>query len=241
MKQTTPAAACIMIVCGGLFGGCTSDADHRSTMKSDHSTNAGDAADPMSTTHTATAVSSTTPDERMLSIFLAKDQDEIKIGRLAQQKATSDSARALADALVTDHSEHLDKVRALVSSTNITPLSSEQVSDLLRVEKGERTPPKDPMAKLQGLSGKEFDRAFGKMMLEGHRELIQNVEKSRGALRDQSVRDLVDETLPVLRKHEQLAEQIVSGGSGGREMGGGGDERLRRVRSAFHRPGRCSP
>lgn len=65
------------------------------------------------------------------------------------------------------------------------------------------------MAELNGLSGSEFDRKFAEVMLKGHRELIQKVEKCRQDVTPE-VGQFLDETLTTLRKHEQTAQRLSS-------------------------------
>lgn len=65
------------------------------------------------------------------------------------------------------------------------------------------------VAELNGLSGSEFDRRFAEVMLKGHRELIQKVEKCRQEVTPE-VGQFLDQTLTTLRKHEQTAQRLTS-------------------------------
>lgn len=49
---------------------------------------------------------STSEEARVLSILRAKDDEEVRIGRIAQRKATSAAARQYGDMLVNEHAAH---------------------------------------------------------------------------------------------------------------------------------------
>lgn len=147
-------------------------------------------------------------DAQILSILMLKDHQEAAIGRLAQQKATSDAAKELADALVRDHTEHAQKVSDAADAAGVTLLSDDEAkAQLDRIKGG--TPAPDALAELRTLSGDEFDRRFGSMMAQGHRELIQMLEAARTQIKNAGVRTLVDDTLPALRMHEEMARDIT--------------------------------
>ncbi len=73
------------------------------------------------------------------------------------------------------------------------------------------TPAADPLAELRGLTGAQFDAAFVRMMHQGHAELIRIVEQAQNEVRDQRVKNLLSNTLPVLRDHENRARAIAPG------------------------------
>jgi putative membrane protein len=150
-------------------------------------------------------------DARVLSILHCKNQEEIELGRLAQQKGTSDEVRKYGEQLVRDHTENDAQVRNTASSAGITLVDTAGVKQILAREKGEKSEmeqskePKDCVAELRALNGEEFDREFAKKMQEGHREMITMLQEARTQVVDPKVRNLVDKTLPAIREHEQHA------------------------------------
>lgn len=151
----------------------------------------------------------TVSDVQVLSIMLMVDNREAEIGRLAQKKAESDAAKRLAGALVEDHTTHAEKVRNLAASENVELLDEQAAQRVLDRLKGGASPGPGPLSELTPLSGAEFDRRFGELMAAGHADLIRILEATRPQLIEPAVRTLVDETIPVLRRHEQLAREIV--------------------------------
>lgn len=135
-------------------------------------------------------------DARVLSFLHAKDQDEVRIGKLAQGKATSVDAKAYADMLVKDHGDHDEQVMAIAKAANITLTAPQSPAG------------DDPATVLGPLSGAEFDRKFGELMTKGHQEAIQTVEAVQSKLTNAEVKLLVEKTLPVLRHHLEMARKL---------------------------------
>lgn len=157
----------------------------------------------------AAAYNNASPDARFLSMLHLKNQKEIEVGRLAQQKATTDEARRLGDMLVNDHTENDRKLMELAQSENIMLLKADQVKAAWAAEKNMRPDQMtDPAAELNSLSGAQFDKQFGTKMHEGHQKLIDKVQSMRGQLQNERVRAFADETLTALRKHEQMAQKV---------------------------------
>jgi putative membrane protein len=153
----------------------------------------------------------TSPDIRILSILHAKNQEEIELGRLAQEKGLSDDVRRFGEDLVSSHSENDRRVLEVATTANATLLEQAEVKEMMRRERGASAEPApDHLAELRALEGEAFDRAFAQKMQAGHRELIRTVEKAQERVRDENVRDLLARTLPVLREHEQTATRLAS-------------------------------
>ena len=64
------------------------------------------------------------------------------------------------------------------------------------------------MAYLETLPEPEFDRAFVKHMIAGHQKAIREFENASATLQDADLRDYADDTLPVLRKHLERAQEL---------------------------------
>ncbi len=135
------------------------------------------------------------PDARILSILHAKNQEEIAIGKLAQEKGASTEVKQYGQMLVADHSASDEQVRAAAEAAGVT-LTPPPVSST------------DPTAELRGLSGEAFDRALAEKMRVGHAELIKTVEEAQSRVRDEDVRQLLTDTLETLRKHEEHAQNL---------------------------------
>jgi putative membrane protein len=223
-----PMTLTVLVAIVHLLGGCNSKTDSQvgaGASKAGAGSNASNPGPYDSSTGSRTATPpaapatngptvarswADSPDARLLSILSAKDNEEVTIGKLAKQNASSDKAKQLADMLVKDHTEHGQEVAAAAKTANLILSDPSDVSRLLDKEKGVAVGArKDPLAELRALKGADFDRAFGEAMRQGHENLIAMVETARPSLQDAGVRELVEKTLPVLRHHLEMAKSLA--------------------------------
>lgn len=171
---------------------------------------AGTPTTPGTTPATAPAGTRTaaTEDARILSILQYKDNQEVRIGQMAQGKATSAAAKSLADMMVKDHRDHLAQVQATARSANISLLDDTVVEAELKRMRPDQP---NPMTVLQPLTGEAFDRRFGELMAQGHRDLIRMCEEAQAKVTNADVKALLAKTLPTLRHHAEMAEQVAGG------------------------------
>jgi putative membrane protein len=131
---------------------------------------------------------------------------EVKVGQLAQGKATSAPAKSYADMLVTDHKAHLTEVQTTAKNANLTLMDDAAVMAELKKMKPDQP---DPIAVLQPLTGDQFDKRFGELMAQGHRDVIKMCEDAQGKVTNADVKALLAKTLPTLRHHAEMADQIA--------------------------------
>jgi putative membrane protein len=60
--------------------------------------------------------------------------------------------------------------------------------------------------KLGKLSGKEFDRAYSRYMLDDHMMDVADFQKAAKSSKDTDIKDFAARTLPTLQSHLQLAQ-----------------------------------
>ena len=122
---------------------------------------------------------------------------EVKVGQLAQDKGSSQGVKDFGAALVKDHG---------MANQNAT-----QAAQQMSV-----TPPDKPgmkqtavYTKLSALSGEHFDRQFIKDMVKDHQEDIAKYQKEAG--RSGPAADYAKQTLPKLREHLKMAQDLEKG------------------------------
>ncbi len=196
MKRT---ASLLLIGAAALVGACNSN---DTTVNRDGRTTTSSTA--------SSSTSSNWQDNRILSILHAKNQEEVRMGQLAQANGSSQEVRRYGERLVRDHTDADNKVMSTARSINVTLMDSSEVDRMLLREKGMSAPARDPMTDLQSMRGSDFDRAFAQKMEEGHREVIQMVESARTSAQDSRVRGLLDQLLPTLREHEKMAADLAN-------------------------------
>lgn len=120
---------------------------------------------------------------------------EIKVGQLAQQKGASEGVRHFGTVLEQDHSMANNQAMTAASSMGVTPPAEPS-----RMEQAE-------YRHLASLSGRQFDKAFVKEMVKDHKKDIAEYRKEAKTSNGQAS-SYAEQSLPVLKKHLQLAESL---------------------------------
>jgi putative membrane protein len=113
---------------------------------------------------------------------------EIAMGRLAAERAVSPDVKAFARQMVTDHSKAEADLMQLVRSRGF------------QIPREATDPPAEDMM-LRNAPAKDFDRVYVHMMVPGHRETVQLVEKYALTGKDPDVKAFARQTLPVVKEH----------------------------------------
>lgn len=123
------------------------------------------------------------------------DNSEIALGRLAAAEGSTEATRSFGQILVNDHSKHRNEAATL--ATQLGVLSSDDMTPEAQQE----------MAKLQKLSGSEFDKEFAELMVKDHEKDIAEFKKEAESGKG-PVQGFASESLPTLQKHLRLAEAL---------------------------------
>lgn len=123
---------------------------------------------------------------------------EVELGKLAEQRATSQQVKDFAKMMVNDHTLANNNFKTLATSKSIELPSS--VTDDQR---------KDIDA-LSKKSGKDFDKAYVDMMVDDHKATITEFKTAEGKVSDNDVKSFITLTLPTLQKHLDAIQAIKS-------------------------------
>lgn len=123
---------------------------------------------------------------------------EVKMGELGQSKTANADVKALASMMVTDHTAANGELKTLsdnkkVSLSNDPSLVAQGKAKLLDVR-----------------SGDSFDKAFVDDLVSDHKKDIEAFEKAANEAKDPDVKAFAAKTLPTLRHHLAMAEQVQS-------------------------------
>jgi putative membrane protein len=124
------------------------------------------------------------------------DLAEVQLGQLAEQKASSPEVKQFAERMVTDHTKNDDQLKQVAKQEGV------MLPDKLSA-KDEAT-----KARLDKLSGKEFDHAY---MLDMVRDHTTDVAKFKDESKENlapAVKNYVDQTLPTLESHLKEAHSV---------------------------------
>jgi putative membrane protein len=123
---------------------------------------------------------------------------EIRLGQLAQSKASNAAVKQFGQRMVNDHTRLEQDLSSIVSANGIA-LNPTLTSDQ-----------NDKINSLQNISASQFDQAYMSLMIQGHQtDVAQFDNESRNADSPQ-VRDFAARSLPVLQQHLTLAQQVGS-------------------------------
>jgi putative membrane protein len=140
------------------------------------------------------------PDSVFILEAASSSMMEIQLGTIAQQKATNPRVKAYGAMMVRDHT---------LATQELTPVAAK-----LNVSLPDSMLPKHArhLRHLDNLSGQAFDRAYINMMVEAHKDDIDEFEDASKKAADADVRAFATRQLPILRMHRDSAVAIRKGG-----------------------------
>jgi len=121
---------------------------------------------------------------------------EMQLAALAKTKAVNKRVRNYAAMMIKDHNKMNAELKRIATAKNITlpqALSDEAKNDIDKLNKKEKG---------------DFDRAYINMMVTDHKNDIDKFERMAKDCKDPALKDFVNETLPMLRKHLDSANAI---------------------------------
>ena len=121
---------------------------------------------------------------------------EVALGKMAQEKASSQEVKAFGERMVTDHTKANDELKSIAQEKSVVLPDAMSAKQQRGIEK------------LSGLSGAEFDQEYMKMMVKDHEKDVKDYQKASENVSDQEVQDFAAKTLPTLKEHLQKAENV---------------------------------
>jgi putative membrane protein len=193
-------------------------AEEKSTTQTTSKDAARTAGNPMNTPDTdkSTAASSTSAsssdqkekmtDARLITILQKVNKEEIDAGKLAQKNGQSADIKNFGKKLVADHTKSQTEVAAAAKKAGISQSDSALTShdrEMMKVDKNK-------MDQLKKLTGNEFDKGFATVMSNDHKHMVSMLKDGKSDLKSEDLKTLVDNTLPVLQQHQDMADDAAS-------------------------------
>jgi putative membrane protein len=141
-------------------------------------------------------VSSKKTSASILAQIHQADLKEIAIGKIAEEKASTDEVRAYADQLVKDHTNADQMVLTIAQKTGTHLRTSATARS-----KGDQ--------KLNSASGAQFDRMFLEQTSADHQKLMSALQQEREDASDDEIEALIDKIMPILQQHHDLAQILL--------------------------------
>jgi putative membrane protein len=133
-------------------------------------------------------------EERFMKEAASGGLMEVELGKFAAEKGSHQRVKEYGKRMQADHSKANAQVKKIASSKGV---------DLPTQPSGEH---KSTMDKLTKLSGAEFDREYMEAMVDDHKEDIEKFQIQADKGKDPELKKFASETLPILKKHLELAQ-----------------------------------
>ncbi len=159
-------------------------------------TTAGNPGHPDATKTTKSAqASSRGSDQRFIHNAAEGGMAEVELGKLAEQKASSEEVKAFGKRMVDDHSKANDELKSLAQNKNVTLPSALNAKDQALKDK------------LSKLSGSAFDHAYMSAMVSDHKKDVNEFKHMSTSATDPDVKSFAAKTLPTLEEHLKQAQE----------------------------------
>ena len=121
---------------------------------------------------------------------------EVALGNIANNNAANDKVKEFGQMMIKDHTTAGDQLKKIAVSRNI------MLPDSLSKES------KKHVADMQKKKGKDFDKAYINMMIEGHEKVLKEFEDIQSKGSDNELKAFVSQTIPIIKGHLDSAKSI---------------------------------
>lgn len=136
-------------------------------------------------------------DRKFLEEAYMGSMAEVRLGKLAQDKASSQEVKDFGKRMVDDHSKEIDSLSQIAKEDGVklpTQLDSKHQKTYDRLAK---------------LSGAEFDRAYMKEMTSDHKKDVSSYEHAAKSAKDDQLQQHAQQEVSTLREHEKMAQSTM--------------------------------
>ena len=141
-------------------------------------------------------------DPQIAAIVVTANQVDIDAGKLAKSKGHSQQVKEFGQRMVTDHSAVNKSATELVTKLHVTP-ETNSTSESLKKGGDEN------LAKLKGLSGAAFDKAYIDHEVAYHEAVISALDKTLiPSAQNAELKALLVKVRPAFEAHLQMAKQL---------------------------------
>jgi putative membrane protein len=137
-------------------------------------------------------------DEEWLMMSIQGDLFEIQGGRIAQDKATTEQAKALGARLVKDHTQSLSDATELAQKLGIDVPDSPSPSQQWELRA------------VQQFMGTQFDKWYADLEVQDHIQDISEAQDEVDKGCNRKVRKDAQDEIPMLQEHLKLAQDVLA-------------------------------
>jgi putative membrane protein len=138
------------------------------------------------------------PDSKFMMMAATSDMNEIGLSNQALSKSTNEDVKKLAQMMVDDHTRSSEELKPIAMSKNV----------MLPTEMDSKH--KSAMQKMTGMSGRDFDMAYVKMMIKDHEKAVAMFQKQANNGKDADAKAFAAKTLPALQMHLDMSRTTMT-------------------------------
>lgn len=152
-------------------------------------------------------------DQHFVQTASASGLAEVSLGKLAAERATNPEVKKFAQRMVKDHTMANTELNRIADKASLPPARAMDAKH------------EALMQKLTQLSGAPLDREYMQHMVKDHQEAVSLFEREAKEGKDPALKAFAEKTLPTLREHLKMAQDVAGGRSGGNGTKSGSQER----------------
>jgi putative membrane protein len=137
-----------------------------------------------------------TSDQTFVTKAVLGGLEEVSLGKLAMQQASSPDVKRFGKRMVDDHTKANEELLAIADKKGFKV--PQQMSAKAQQE----------ITRMAGFQGQNFDQMYMKSMVKDHKKDIEEFENQAKNGRDPDVKAFAEKTLPTIREHLKLAEEV---------------------------------
>lgn len=144
-----------------------------------------------------TTVQHSFADQAFVRSMMERDVVDVQLGQLAKQKSQSDDVKQIGQTMADDRTLMNDRFKAIAKTLDVSE------------PKGPSKKDKQLMAKLEGLSGSQFDEEYLKAVVKIQRQDVKDFQVESQAAEDPNLKQTAQQEEGVISQHLQAIEQIA--------------------------------
>jgi putative membrane protein len=147
---------------------------------------------------TAHAIAAGDADQDFVTKASQAGMAEVALGHMASEHGSADSVKQFGQHMVDDHGKANDKLKSIAAKAGQTVASEPSKAQ------------QETAAELKQKKGAEFDMAYAKTMVKDHEQAVALFEKEASSGENSELKAFAKGTLPTLKSHLQMAQQLPS-------------------------------
>jgi len=143
-------------------------------------------------------------DPQIAGIVVAANQIDIDAGKHAKSKSKNKEVQEFAQRMITDHTAVNKQASALVKKLKVKPEESDTSRSL-------KSAAKQTAAKLKGLKGAAFDKAYADNEVAYHQQVLDAIDKVLiPSAQNAELKGLLEKVRPAIAAHLDHAKMMAS-------------------------------